>query len=161
MSLIVCPGSFDPLTMGHVDVIRRARDIFGEVIVGVAENSAKNYMFSLTERVELARVALADLSDVEVVAVPGLLADFAKESGAVAIVKGVRGEADFISEKVMALANQNLSSVETVFMLSDPKYAHVASSIVKDIAKHGGDVRGTVPANVAQALENYWKGEQA
>ena len=151
MSLAVCPGSFDPVTLGHVDVVRRARGLFDEVVLAVAHNSAKSYLFDLERRVELARAAVDGL-DVRVDVVDGLLVDYCRRVGATAIVKGVRGGADYDAEQPMALLNRHLSGIETVFLVGDGGLAHIASSLAKDVARHGGDVSDLVPPAVAQAL---------
>lgn len=152
MTTAVCPGSFDPVTLGHLDVVRRARSMFDHVVVGIARNAGKAPLLDIDERVRLARAALADVSGVEVAVVPGLLVDFCREVGAVAIVKGLRGGADYDAEVPMALMNRHLTGVETVFVTGDPALAHIASSLVKDVARHGGDVRDLVPSGVAAAL---------
>ncbi|MDU0348471.1 pantetheine-phosphate adenylyltransferase [Actinomyces sp. MRS3W] len=154
MTLAVYPGTFDPITLGHVDVVRRAATLFDRVILGVAQNIAKDggRLFSIEQRVELARDALADLPDVEVAVIPGLLADFCRQRGADAIVKGLRNGTDFDAEIPMALVNRELGAPETYFLAAAPTHAHVSSSLVKDIARHGGDVTGLVPAGVAVAL---------
>lgn len=153
MSLAICPGSFDPITLGHVDLVRRARGIFEEVVVAVAHNPAKKYLFDLDQRVELARSAVEDL-DVRVAPVQGLLADYCRQVGANAIVKGLRGGADFDAEQPMALMNRHLSGVETIFLVGEGSLAHIASSLVKDIASHGGHVNDLVPPAVAHALRD-------
>ncbi|WP_265522148.1 pantetheine-phosphate adenylyltransferase [Oerskovia flava] len=155
MSTAVCPGSFDPITLGHLDIVRRARSMFDEVVVGVAQNSSKNVLLDAPRRVELARAALArspGLADVRVEIVPGLLMDFCREVGAVAVVKGLRGGADFDAELPMALMNRHLAGVETVFVPGDPRLAHVASSLVKDVARFGGPIEDLVPPGVAPAV---------
>ncbi len=152
MSLAVCPGSFDPVTLGHVDLVRRARSLFDEVVVAVARNSAKAPLLTLDERVALARGAVADLAGVRVAVVPGLLADFLREVGATAVVKGIRGASDVDAEVPMALMNRHLSGVETVFVAGDSALAHIASSLVKDVARHGGRIEDLVPAQVAPAV---------
>lgn len=152
MSIGVCPGSYDPITFGHVDVVRRARTMFDEVIVGVARNQSKRYLFDGPERVALARQSLAGIDGVRVEEVPGLLADFVREMGASAIVKGLRGSADYDAEQSMALLNRHLSGVETVFIMGDPGLAHISSSHVKDIARYGGTIEDLVPSPVARAL---------
>ena len=152
MTTAVCPGSFDPITLGHLDVVRRARAMFDEVVVGVARNSSKTPLLALDRRVELARKAVADLDGVLVEPVPGLLSEFCRDVGAVAVVKGLRGGADVDHEVPMALMNRHLTGVETVFLLGDPQLAHVASSLVKDVARHGGTVGDLVPAGVEQAV---------
>ncbi|WP_402469060.1 pantetheine-phosphate adenylyltransferase [Isoptericola aurantiacus] len=155
MSIAVCPGSFDPITLGHLDVVRRANRLFDVVVVGVARNAAKNALLEAEERVELARAALDDdpeLAEVRVEQVPGLLTDFCRRVGAAAVVKGLRGGADFDGELPMALMNRHLSGVETVFVPGDQRYAHVASSLVKDIARHGGPIDDLVPPAAAEAV---------
>lgn len=153
MSLAVYPGSFDPVTRGHVDIVRRARGIFDEVVLAVAQNPGKTYLFDVEQRVELARAAVDGL-DVRVDVVDGLVADYCRRVGASAIVKGLRGGADLDAEQPMALANRHLAGVETMFLVSDGAFAHVASSLVKDIASHGGDVSDFVPPVVAHALRD-------
>lgn len=152
MTTAVCPGSFDPITLGHLDVVRRARSMFDEVVVGVASNSSKSALLGVEDRVRLARDAVADLAGVRVEPVVGLLADFVRAQGAVAVVKGLRGGADFDAELPMALMNRHLSGVETVFVVGDPALAHIASSLVKDVARFGGAVEDLVPPAVAQAV---------
>lgn len=151
-NLAICPGSFDPITLGHVDVIRRARSIFDEVVVAVAHNASKNYLFALDQRSALVRQAVAGIDGVRVEVVNGLLSTFAQEHGASAIVKGLRSSHDFDDELAMSLMNRHLSGIETVFIMGDPAFAHVASSLVKDVARHGGEVAGLVPEPVAAAL---------
>ncbi|MFD6175463.1 MULTISPECIES: pantetheine-phosphate adenylyltransferase [unclassified Isoptericola] len=165
MSIAVCPGSFDPITLGHLDIVRRARRMFDEVVVGVARNASKNALLAPEQRVELARAALAadpETADVRVEVVPGLLVDFCHEVGAVAVVKGLRGGADFDAELPMALMNRHLTGVETVFVPGEQRYAHVASSLVKDVARYGGPIEDLVPPGVAaavrEALERGSKG---
>lgn len=148
----MCPGSFDPITLGHLDVVRRARSMFDEVVVGVAVNSSKRTLLDLDSRVALARQAVEDLPGVRVEVVPGLLADFVTQVGAVAIVKGLRGGADVDAETPMALMNRHLSGVETVFVPGDSALAHVASSLVKDVARFGGSIDDLVPSGVADAV---------
>ncbi len=158
MTTAVCPGSFDPVTLGHLDVVRRARSMFDHVVVGIAQNVGKSPLLDLDERVHLAKAALADIDGVEVAVVPGLLVDFCREVGAVAVVKGLRGGADYDAEVPMALMNRHLTGVETVFVTGDPALAHIASSLVKDVARHGGDVRDLVPDGVAEALAAAFRG---
>ena len=155
VTIAVCPGSFDPLTLGHLDIVRRARSLFDEVVLGVARNSSKSALLSAEQRVEIARAALdasPGLEDVRVAIVPGLLVDFCREVGAVAVVKGLRGGADFDAELPMALMNRHLVGVETVFVPGDPALAHVASSLVKDVARFGGPVDDLVPAGVGDLV---------
>ncbi|WP_100349995.1 pantetheine-phosphate adenylyltransferase [Luteimicrobium subarcticum] len=152
MSLAVCPGSYDPITLGHLDVVRRARGVFDEVVVGVAQNAGKSALLAVAERVDLARAAVADLDGVRVEPVPGLLVDFCRSVGARAVVKGLRGGADFDGELPMALMNRHLAGVETFFLPGDPALAHVASSLVKDVARYGGDIDDLVPEGVGDAV---------
>ncbi|MFT0846756.1 pantetheine-phosphate adenylyltransferase [Actinomycetaceae bacterium L2_0104] len=152
MTIAVCPGSYDPITVGHVDVISRAAAMFDEVIVVVAVNHAKKYLFSVQERVELARGALSHMKGVRVDSHSGLIASYCADAGATAIVKGLRGAADFEGEHAMALMNRHLTGIETIFVMGDPGLGHVASSMVKDVAHHGGNVRDLVPPHVAEAL---------
>lgn len=147
----VVPGSFDPVTLGHLDVIVRATRLADEVIVAVAHNSAKSYLFDVRQRVDLLRAATADL-DVRVEPVEGLLADFCRRAGAGVVVKGVRSGDDVQREAAMAVVNRSLADVETVLLVADGALAHVSSTIVKEVAGYGGDVTGMVPPAVAQAL---------
>lgn len=152
VSLAVFPGSFDPFTLGHLDVARRAARLFETVVIGVAVNSSKRPLLDVDARLELARAATADLLGVRVEPVPGLLVDFCRDAGADAIVKGLRGGADFDAEAPMALMNRHLVDVETVFVIGDPALAHVASSLVKDVARFGGRIDDLVPTGVADQV---------
>lgn len=149
VTLAVSPGSFDPLTLGHVDVIQRARKVFDEIIVAVAVNSSKQPLLDLEQRLDIARTALADIDGVRVEPVDGLLVDFCQQVGANAVVKGLRGGADFDAELPMALMNRHLIGVETMFIVGDQSLAHIASSLVKDVARHGGRIDDLVPRGVA------------
>jgi pantetheine-phosphate adenylyltransferase len=152
VTIAVCPGSFDPVTLGHLDIVRRARSMFDEVVLGVAQNSGKSALLTVAERVGLARAATATLDGVRVEVVPGLLVDFCRDIGARAVVKGLRGGADFDAELPMALMNRHLAGVETVFVPGDPGLAHVASSLVKDVARFGGSIDDLVPDGVAPVV---------
>ncbi|MGC4175031.1 pantetheine-phosphate adenylyltransferase [Demequina sp.] len=152
MTTAVLPGSFDPVTLGHVDIATRAANLFDQVIVAVAHNSAKTPLLSLAARVSLASDALAHVPNVTVSATDGLLVAFCKERGATAIVKGLRGGADYDYERPMALMNRSLTGIETVFITGDAALAHVASSLVRDVARHGGDISAYVPAGVPDAV---------
>ena len=152
MSIAVCPGSFDPVTLGHLDVVRRGTQLFDEVIVAVATNAGKQTLFTVAERVEMARAAVATLPSVRVELVPGLLVDFCREVGATALLKGLRGGADYDAELPMALMNRHLTGLETLFLPADRSVAHVASSLVKDVARHGGRIDDLVPDGVAEAV---------
>jgi pantetheine-phosphate adenylyltransferase len=151
--LAVCPGSYDPVTNGHVDVVRRATALFDAVVVAVLANPAKAGLFTLEERVDLLRTSLAELPTVRVDAVPGgLLVDHARSIGASALVKGLRSGNDFAYELPMALMNRHLSGLETVFLPGSPAFEHVSSSLVKEVASYGGDVSGLVPDAVLPRL---------
>ena len=152
MRIAVFPGTFDPVTVGHVDIAIRARSLFDHVVIAVAHNARKSPVLDTRTRVALARAALADLEGVEVKASEGLLVDFCKAEGAIAIVKGLRGGADYDFERPMALMNRALTGIETVFVSGDPALQHVASSLVRDVARHGGSIAGLGPAGVEAAL---------
>ena len=155
----MCPGSFDPVTLGHLDVVRRARALFDEVVVGVAHNSAKQALLPAEVRLELARTALTGIDGVRVELVSGLLTEFCRQIGAVAVVKGLRGGADFDHELPMALMNRHQTGLETVFVVGDPALGHIASSLVKDVARHGGSITDLVPAGVeAVVREAFGRG---
>ena len=153
---VLVPGTFDPITNGHLDVIRRARRIFPKVTVAVAESLGKNGVgttFPLEQRVELARTALADMDGVDVQPFTGLLVDFAREQGAGAVVKGLRAMTDFEYELQQADLNYRLNSeLESIFVMSSPEYGYLSSSVVRQIASFGGDVDEFVPPCVAAAL---------
>ncbi|NTW39438.1 MAG: pantetheine-phosphate adenylyltransferase [Cellulomonadaceae bacterium] len=152
MSIAVCPGSFDPVTLGHLDVIRRGVLLFDEVVVAVATNTAKQPLLDLQTRVDLLRTSVADLPSVRVEPVPGLLVDFCSQIGAAAILKGLRGGADYDAELPMALMNRHLTGLETVFLPADRSVAHIASSLVKDVARYGGQIDDLVPPGVGDAV---------
>ncbi len=147
------PGTFDPFTRGHLELVERAAALFGRVTVAVAENPEKQHLFSAAERVELARGACADLAGVEVVSVDGLVALAAAERGCGVIVRGVRGAVDFDYEVPMVRTNRELApAVDTVLLVPAPATAHVSSTLVRQIAALGGDVDSFVPPNVSAAL---------
>jgi pantetheine-phosphate adenylyltransferase len=148
----VCPGSFDPVTHGHLDVIGRAATLFDEVVVGVGVNPSKSRLFTPDERLDMLRRSCADWSNVRVAGFSGLLTDFCRAEGIAAIVKGLRAVSDFDYELQMAQMNASLTDVETVFMPTSPEWSFLASSLVKEIAQFGGDVSGLVPDFVNRAL---------
>lgn len=152
-------GSFDPLTMGHVDMIERAAKLYDELYVAVATNTSKKALFTGEEKMALAKVATAHLDNVKVVALKaGLTVDFARELGASVLIRGLRNTTDFEYETNIALMNKlQDSGVETVFLLSDEKYRFVSSSIIKEIAQFGGDISAVVPENVNRAIINKFK----
>jgi len=149
----ICPGSYDPITNGHLDMIRRAAKVFDRVVVAVAGEAQKEHLFSLEERLAMAREACAGLEGIEVRAFDGLLVEAAREVGAVAIVKGLRDPADAVFEARMAYMNRTLMpALDTIFMLADPNYIHITSSLVKWICRLGGDVAPYVPPGVIEKL---------
>jgi len=148
----VCPGSFDPATNGHLDVIGRASRLFDEVIVAVLVNQAKAGLFTIDERIEMLREASAGYPNVRVESFQGLLVDFCRAQGAAVVVKGLRAVSDFDYELQMAQMNVGLAGVETLFMATNPLYSFLSSSLVKDVAKWGGDVSPHVPEPVARRL---------
>ncbi len=148
----IYPGSFDPPTNGHVDIIRRGLGLFDSLIVAVGNNPAKRYLFDLDERQRLLKQAMPDL-ELTIAPFSGLLVDAAKEHGASVIVRGLRPLGDFDLEFRNGLANRNLTGIETVLLLADPAHAYVSSSLVKEIATHGGDVSAYVSPAIQEALE--------
>ncbi len=152
MRRAVCPGSFDPVTRGHLDIFGRAAQLFDEVIVGVLVNESKKGLFTVDERIDMIREVTKDFDNVRVVAFQGLLVDFCREQGAEIVIKGIRAVSDFDYELQMAQMNIGLSGVETLFMPTNPLYSFVASSLVKEVAKWGGDVSTYVPELVERRL---------
>lgn len=148
----VCPGSFDPVTYGHLDIIERAAGLFDEVVVAVGRNSAKNYVFDTDERVALLREATADFGGVTVLALSGLLVEFCRAQGAGVIVKGLRFASDFDFELQMAHMNQALTGIETVLLPSSARWATVSSTMIREVASFGGDVSQFVPEAVARRI---------
>lgn len=153
-NIAVYSGTFDPITMGHLDIINRALHIFDKIIVAVGENSSKHPLFSLEDRLEMIRDCFPpDEKRVEVVGVHGLLVDFAYTRGAKAIVRGLRAVSDFDYEFQLALMNRRIErEVETVFLMTGFRYIYISSSIIKEASKHGGDVSGLVPDHVCEKL---------
>lgn len=152
MSKAVCPGSFDPVTHGHLDVIARVAAQFDDVVVTVVVNPNKRGMFTIDERLEMLREATADLPNVTVDSWQGLLVDYARANGAGAIVKGLRGANDFDYELQMAQMNHKLTGVDTLFVATNPRYSYLSSSLVKEVATYGGDVAEMLPARVHSRL---------
>ena len=149
----VCPGSYDPVTNGHIDVVTRAATLFDEVVVAVLYNPAKQGAFPVEERVSLLEDSLAAVGNLRVEAFADrLLVAVCRDVGATAIVKGLRGGTDFAYELPMALMNKHLTGIETVFLPGDPRFEHVSSSLVKEVVRYGGDVTGLVPDTVLTAL---------
>lgn len=151
----IYPGSFDPITLGHLDIIRRLRPLFSELVVVVANSQRKQYLFSLEERVNLIR---ANLPDVTIDKCDGLIVDYAKSVGAKVIVRGLRAVSDFEYEMAMAAINKNLdANIETMIVFARPEYGFVASTIVKEVAVHNGDLTKLVPENVRLALRTRFQ----
>ena len=150
----LCPGTFDPVTNGHIDIIERASRRFDALIVGVLDNPAKEPLFGAEERVGLLKEALHPLANVEVEAFTGLLVEYVTRRGADVVVKGLRAVTDFEYEIQMAQMNHQLAGVETLFMTTSPQWSFLSSSLVKEVARFGGDVSTLVPANVAERLSD-------
>ena len=153
MRIAVCPGSFDPVTMGHLDVFERASRMSDQVIVAVLINKIKESLFTVEERIEMLIEATAHLPNVTVDSFYGLLVDYCKDHEVNAIVKGLRAVSDFDYELQMAQMNYRLNQVETCFISTNPLYSYLSSSLVKDVATHGGDVSGLVPEAVLKRLQ--------
>ena len=147
-----CPGSFDPVTLGHLDVIERAAAIFDRVVVGVGRNTTKNYMFPLEERLDLVRGAVTHLANVVVAPINALLVDFCAQQGARVIVKGLRFSSDFDYELPMAQLNEALSGIETVLLPGSRAYGAISSSMLREVASNGADITQFVTPAVAAAV---------
>jgi len=154
----LCPGTFDPVTNGHVDIIGRAAERFDRVVVAVLDNPGKRPLFPVEERVAMLKEATADLDRVEIDSFSGLLVEYAKRVGATVVVKGLRAVTDFEYEIQMAQMNRRLGEVETFFMTTDPMWSYLSSSLVREIARFGGDVSGLVPPVVAERLGETFRG---
>ena len=148
----LCPGTFDPVTNGHLDVVGRAADLFGSVIVAVLENPSKTPLFTPDERVELLEEAVREHPNVRVGSFRGLLVDHARAQGASVIVKGLRAVSDYEYEIQMAQMNQRIGGIDTLFMATSPTWSFLSSSLVKEVASYGGDVDGLVPDHVRKML---------
>ncbi len=154
----LCPGTFDPVTNGHLDIIERAARRFDALVVGVLDNPAKQPLFAAEERVSMLKEATHHLSNIEVDAFSGLLVDYAKRRGADVVVKGLRAVTDFEYEIQMAQMNHSLSGLETLFMTAAPQWSFLSSSLIKEVARFGGDVSGLVPPIVAERLSEQLGG---
>ncbi len=152
MRRVVCPGSFDPVTNGHIDIISRASTLFDEVVVAVGVNKSKKRLFTADERISMLAEACKGYDNVRIDAFEGLLTDFCQDRGATAIVKGLRAVSDFDYELQMAQMNSSLADIETVFVPTSPAYSFLASSLVKEVAMFGGDVSSLVPPLVLDRL---------
>lgn len=154
MSVAVYPGSFDPITNGHLDIISRGRDLFDRIVIAILRNPDKDPLFPLEERVDILRSVVGRWSNVEVVSFDGLLVEFARAQGAQVIVRGLRALSDFEYEFQMTLMNQRLEpGIQTVFMMPSEAYSYVSSRLVKEVARLGGDVTGLVPPEVISRLK--------
>ncbi len=154
----IYPGTFDPITYGHLDVLRRAARLFDRVTVAVAVNPGKGPVFSVDERMAMIRPNLSDLPNVGVTSFGGLLMEFAREQKADAIIRGLRALSDFEFEFNMALMNRHLEpAIETLFVMPNEQFSYCSSTLVKQVARYGGDVAHFVPANVADALQHAFK----
>ena len=152
MRRAVCPGSFDPVTNGHLDIVARASQLFDEVVVAVGVNKSKSRLFSADERIDMLTEACREFPNVKVDSFAGLLTTFCQERDIIAIVKGLRAVSDFDYELQMAQMNYRLAGVETLFVTTNPLYSYLSSSLVKEVARHGGDVKGLVPDFVIPQL---------
>ncbi len=158
MKTVLYPGTFDPITNGHMDVIVRALNLFDRVVVTVADNPDKAPLFNVTERLEMIREAVQDLDNVEVNHFSGLAVDYARERGACAIIRGLRAISDFEVEFQMALMNRHMDpDVTTVFLMPHDRYTHLNSSIIREISSLGGDVSDFVPPVVKKALSKKYR----
>ena len=152
MHRVVCPGSFDPVTNGHLDIISRTAAMYDEVVVAVLINVTKKSMFTVDERVEMLGEVTGQYGNVKVERFHGLLVDFCAANGITAVVKGLRAVSDFEYEMQMAQMNYRMAKVETLFMTTNPQFSFLSSSLIKEIARYGGDVSGLVPEPVASRL---------
>lgn len=154
MRVAVFPGSFDPLTLGHLDLIKRGSALFDQLAVAVMTNSSKKPLFTLDERVAQVKEAVSGLANVSVITSQGLTVDLMNKIGADYLMRGLRNSKDFEYERDIATMNQFLDSqVETVFLLADPKYQHLSSSLLKEVARNGGNISAYLPANINVALK--------
>ncbi|MCL2270380.1 MAG: pantetheine-phosphate adenylyltransferase [Treponema sp.] len=152
------PGSFDPPTLGHFDIIRRAANVFDELLVVVAENRRKKYLFSADERADMIRRLTGDCGNVSVTVCDSLIVDFLQKQGIKVLIRGVRGMEDFSYEFELSMMNKALdSSIETIFMTTDPEYFVLRSSSIKELASFNGNINGMVPPLVAQALNEKYR----
>jgi pantetheine-phosphate adenylyltransferase len=159
LRIFVYPGSFDPVTNGHVDIVKRALKLCDKLILAIGHNENKRPLFSVDERIEMLRAVLADCPEVEITSFSGLLIDFVKKVGSTTIIKGLRALSDFEYEFQMALLNKYLSEgVETLFMMTNVNYSYISSSFVKEIAKNGGRLDGLVPECITDKIMGKYGG---
>jgi pantetheine-phosphate adenylyltransferase len=161
VAIALCPGSFDPVTLGHLDIIERSSRHFDEVIVAVIRNPQKTAsLFSLEDRQQMLKEATQHLTNIRIECFKGLLVDFARDHGVDAIVKGLRAVSDFDQELQMAQMNQRLSGIDTFFLSTSPQHSFLSSSLVREVARFGGDVSGMVPKNVNDRLVETFRAQE-
>lgn len=155
--IAIYPGTFDPITNGHIDILKKGTGIFEKVILAIAEDSGKDNLFSAQEREELSRKAVGKIERVEVVTFSGLVVDYARSINAVAMIRGLRAVSDFEYELQLALMNRQLNpAIETIFLIPDYKYFYLSSSLIKQIIRLGGDVKDFVPENIKKAVSKKY-----
>lgn len=158
MRRAICPGSFDPVTHGHLDIVERATRLFDDVVVAVGRNTSKNAMFTTDERIEMLRETTADYDNVTVAALDGLLVDFCRERQVGAIVKGLRFASDFDYELQMAQLNKSLTGIETILLPTAAEWSFVSSTMIREIALLGGDISAFVPSSVWSKIRDHVRG---
>lgn len=154
MNKAIFPGSFDPITLGHYDIIQRGLQLFDHLVVAIGDNSDKSYRFSITERLQFLQQTFKNEPRIEITTYSGLTVDYCKSIDAQFILRGLRNPADFEFEKAIAHTNRTLSKIETVFLLTASDKAFISSSIVRDVLKHKGDISALVPTEVSEAIAN-------
>ena len=159
MKRVVCPGSFDPITYGHLDIVERASSIFDEVVIAVMVNKTKQTLFTVEERIEMTKEVTSKFPNVKVDSWSGLLVDYCKKNDISIIVKGLRAVTDFDYELQMSQINLQLQGVETLFISTAPAHSFLSSSLVKEIASHGGDVSSYIPAELLERLKDRLAGK--
>jgi len=153
----VYPGTFDPITNGHIDIIERALNIFDKVIIAISVDSTKNPFFTVEERIKMISESVKDIQRIEIDSFSGLLVDYAKKTNAIAVIRGLRAVSDFEYEFQMALMNRRLNeNIETVFLMPNEKFTFLNSSIVREVVSLGGDISDFVPENVKNELKKKW-----
>lgn len=158
MCICIYPGTFDPVTNGHLDVIERAEHLFEKIIIGVAQDNYKNVLFTTEERFAIMKEVTKDKPKVEVEVFSGLLMDYCREKGANSVVRGLRAVSDFEYEMQLALMNKKLNpDVETVFLMTGQRYSFISSTLIKDVAQLGGDISGMVPPYVEERIKEKYK----